>query len=189
MGRPVRPVITAAAGLLKPFASKTGLTRPDNTTAYAAGDLIANSVTAGQVEPLRFADVGRFAGEQLVNRSVLIQSVRVIANGAGAPTIRPRLRLYSARPFATGSYPADNAALIGAGGAMTVAALEAEQIVGEVTTWVQAHATRAYADLILANPLPMITDEDGALYGLLEAVNAAAPTAQLAYSLVIRGLH
>ena len=43
-------------GLIK--KSSDSFTRPANTTAYTAGDLVANSTTAGSVTPLTFS-VGR----------------------------------------------------------------------------------------------------------------------------------
>ena len=47
--------------IITPYAS---FTRPADTTAYAQGDLVANSTTAGSVVPLRFgvAKMGRGSG-------------------------------------------------------------------------------------------------------------------------------
>jgi hypothetical protein len=47
------PVVRQVAGLTK--IAGASLTRPANTTAYALGDLIANSATAGSVTPLAIA--------------------------------------------------------------------------------------------------------------------------------------
>lgn len=53
------PLIGAVSrGLAVPSAT---FTRPTDTTAYVAGDLVANSVTAGSVVPLSLS-VGRFTG-------------------------------------------------------------------------------------------------------------------------------
>ena len=51
-------------------------TRPANTTAYAAGDLIANSVTAGSVVPLSFtgATLGGSGGSGFVTGGQLTKS-------------------------------------------------------------------------------------------------------------------
>jgi len=40
---------------MKPILNNQSFTRPADTTAYAAGDLIANSTTAGSVTPLTFS--------------------------------------------------------------------------------------------------------------------------------------
>jgi hypothetical protein len=178
-----------AQGIVKPFRQEATFTRPADTSAYAIGDLIANSTTAASVVPMEFT-AGRFdAANALQNRSVIITSARIIA-ATGAPTILPRLNLYATNgPFAAGSYPADNASLRGASGALTVAALSIEQVVGDVTAWTQASASSAYADLTLSTPLAITTDTSGKLRGLLEARNAATPTSALAYTVILRGLH
>lgn len=45
------------------FIESTQFTRPANTTAYAAGDLVANSVTAGNVVPLSWTIPGNMSFE------------------------------------------------------------------------------------------------------------------------------
>lgn len=180
-------VSVAPVGLLKPFRATAILTRPSDTAAYAAGDLIAGSTTAASVTPLSFT-VGRFDGATLINAAVLIHTVRVIAR-AGAPTIRPRVRAYGAAPFGGGGYPADNAVLTGATGALTADALALEQVLGDVSAWTQTSANAAFADIALAAPIPMVADGEGKIYALLEALNAGTPTSALRYDLVLRGLH
>lgn len=184
---PETPMPVAPVGLLKPFRATATLTRPADTAAYAAGDLIAVSTTAASVTPLSFT-VGRFDGATLINAAVLIHTVRVIAR-AGAPTIRPRVRAYGAAPFSAGGYPADNAALTGATGALTAEALALEQVLGDVSAWAQTSANAAFADIALTAPIPMVADGEGKIYALLEALNAGTPTSALRYDLVLRGLH
>lgn len=93
--------------------------RPADNTAYAAGDAISNSGTAGSVVPLTFA-AARFAGGSgrlLGCRCVVTpaSSNLVIANCAfDLLLFRPATNI----PFAAGSYVADNSPL-----AVTAAAM------------------------------------------------------------------
>jgi hypothetical protein len=61
-----------------PMTSSASFTRPANTTAYADGDLVANSATAASVVPLTFT------------------TSRVVGQGTIA-----RVRLYKSNPSAT----------------------------------------------------------------------------------------
>lgn len=64
-------------------------TRPADTTPYASGDLVANSVTAGSVVPLAFSMVGRGG---------YVKRVRVKKSGTGVTNAAFRLHLYTASP-------------------------------------------------------------------------------------------
>lgn len=74
------PLIGAVArGLAIPSAT---FTRPGDTNAYALGDLVANSVTAGSVVPMSLA-VGRMAGANGRIKSVrLSKSTTSLTNAA-----------------------------------------------------------------------------------------------------------
>ena len=183
------PLPTTLDGLLRPFRQVATFNRPADAVAYAVGDLIANSTTAASVTPLSFT-AGRFDAQGVLrNANILVTSIRLIAN-TGAPAILPRASLYGlAGPFAAAGYPADNAVLRGATGALTQSALELEQIVGDVSAWTQAGASLAYADIIPAVPVPLVADAAGIVRGLLEARNAATPTSGLTYTVILRGLH
>lgn len=68
-------------------------TRPADTTQYAAGDLIANSVTAGSVVPMQFAISGNsMPGMTRITR------VRFTKSGTSATASQFRLHLYAALP-------------------------------------------------------------------------------------------
>ena len=88
------------------------LTRPSDTNAYASGDAIANSTTAGSVVPLEF-EVARDNGGagKVIGAEMLTNS----ATAFGAM----RLHLFNRAPFAAAGYQADNAAL-----AITYAAMQ-----------------------------------------------------------------
>jgi hypothetical protein len=68
-------------------------TRPNDTTAYASGDLVANSVTAGSVLPLSFALGNAYGvGQFRINRARLAKS------GTGVTNASFRVHLYAAQP-------------------------------------------------------------------------------------------
>ena len=72
-----------------------GFTRPNNTTAYASGQLVANSVTAGSVVPLQFSVGGNsMPGEFRLTR------IRLFKSGTSSTNAAFRLHLYSAAPTA-----------------------------------------------------------------------------------------
>lgn len=78
-------------------------TRPADTTAYASGDLIANSVTAGAVVALTFAAALRQPGYKAIVRRVGLRTNQaLLANGTF------RLHLFALTPTVTGG---DNAPL------------------------------------------------------------------------------
>lgn len=78
----------------------TTLTRPADTTAYAAGDEISNSTSQASAAPFIFANVARSAGGGGIIRSILITS------SDNAAAFAPALWLFTAAPTMVG----DNAA-------------------------------------------------------------------------------
>jgi hypothetical protein len=89
-----------------PFAS---FTRPNNVTAYAVGNLVANSVTAGSVLPLSLVFGNTFPkGQARITRARLSKS------GTLATNANFRIHLYAVSPVAAngdgGAWSSDNAA-------------------------------------------------------------------------------
>lgn len=68
-------------------------TRPADTTAYASGDLVANSTTAGSVVPLTFSLGNSFAQGQL-----RLTRARIYKNGTTPTNANFRLHLYESSP-------------------------------------------------------------------------------------------
>jgi hypothetical protein len=77
-------------------------TRPADTTAYASGDLVATSTTAGSVVPLTF-QVSRSR-----DGSVIVWRARVRKSGTGLTNAQFRLHLYDAATITCAN--GDNAA-------------------------------------------------------------------------------
>lgn len=78
------PVISATAS--------ASVTRPADTVAYASGDLLANSTTAGSVVPLSIP-AGRGNG-----LSVRIRRVRIAKTGTSITSASFRVHLFAASP-------------------------------------------------------------------------------------------
>jgi hypothetical protein len=68
-------------------------TRPSNTTAYAAGQLVANSVTAGAVAPMVFTVGGNSMPGQF-----RLSRIRLFKSGPSSTNAQFRLHLYGAAP-------------------------------------------------------------------------------------------
>jgi hypothetical protein len=70
-------------------------TRPNDTTAYASGDLVANSTTAGSVVPLQI-DLGNVAA---VGHGITrITRARLTKSGTSPTNANFRIHLYEASP-------------------------------------------------------------------------------------------
>lgn len=67
--------------------ASASFTRPADTTAYASGDLVANSTTAGSVVPLTFVI-------RPENRGTMIRRVRIKKSGTSITNASFRLHIY-----------------------------------------------------------------------------------------------
>lgn len=87
-------------------------TRPADTTAYASGDLVANSTTAGSVVPLTVSAANLAGGEAAVRR------VRLMKSGTGVTNAAFRVHLYRESPVPAngdnGAWSTDEAGWLGA---------------------------------------------------------------------------
>src|SRR5262249_40104921 len=88
-----------------------GFTRPNDTTAYAAGDLVANSTAAGSVVPLRI-DLGNVAA--VGHGMTRITRARLTKSGTSPTNASFRIHLYETAPTAqngdNGAWSTDRAA-------------------------------------------------------------------------------
>lgn len=163
------------------YARITGtFSRPADNTAYAQGDHIANSTTAGSVVPITFS---------LPGASGAISGCRCIVTPASGNLVIAGLdfdlllfRPATSVPFAAGSYPADNAAL-------AVSALAFRNLVavfqffegawrnpaGLLTAGVTGAQRSLMADAAMA-PFNVGGLSTRALYGLVQAQDAWTPT-------------
>lgn len=138
------------------------VTRPSDTTAYASGDLVANSTTAGSVTPISFAGVARVSGG-----SGMIRRMRLRTSSTSVTSASFRLHLYSASPTVTNG---DNGAWLSD---------QASNYIGALDVTVD----RAFSDGAAGNGVPVSGSDINfdlssgtTIYGLLEARAAYTPT-------------
>lgn len=151
-----------------PVLSSANFTRPADTTAYASGDLIANSTTAGSVVAMSFAGVcfGSAAPAQ-------IRRVRVLTSSTSVTNAAFRLHLY--KVLAITAANGDNAAW---------STDNAANYIGFVDITVDKAFTDGAVGLSAQteiNCVPVTT----LLYGLLEARGSYTPTSAEVFTVTL----
>lgn len=154
------------------------ITRPADTTAYAVGDLVANSTTAGSVTPFSFASVSdpTISSNTDGSAMVRIDRVRFQTNNTSLTNASFRVHFYRASPTVTNG---DNGAWLTA-----------------ITSYVGAFdmtLDRAFSDGAQGSGVPLvgsgtvITLPATTLYALVEARGAYTPASGQTFNLVIEG--
>lgn len=143
---------------------QASLTRPANTTAYAEGDLIANSGTAGEVVALQFGRDG--------SAFRAIRQARLHKNSNTTTGASYRLWLLSADPTVTAG---DNGAIAGNWSASVIGVLEGST----------AYAATDGAVVLLDAPGGVAPIASGIIYGLLEARAAYTPTSEEVFTVTL----
>jgi hypothetical protein len=140
-------------------------TRPANTTAYASGDLVANSTTASAVIPMPFK-----IGDKM--RGGLIRRVRLRKSGTSITNAQFRLHLYR-----SGSITCAN----GDNGAWSTNRSLDYAGAFDVT------CDRVFTDGAVGNGIPLLGSEIGfnadTYFGLLEARAAYTPVSAEVFDL------
>jgi hypothetical protein len=152
-------------GLTVTQAASSTITRPADTTAYASGDLVANSVAAGSVTNLQFTTLARISGGSGVIVGAQIQkSTNSVTNAAF------RLHLFNTAPTYTSA--GDNSAMT------TVVVASAKGYLG----YIDISAMVGFSDVAWGSGAP--DNSRGGIpyvataqiiYGLLEARGAYTP--------------
>jgi hypothetical protein len=149
-------------------------TRPNDTTAYASGDLVANSTSAGSVVPMSFP-----LGGNSMPGTTRVARVRLGKSGTTAINASFRVHLYGASPTVAngdnGAWSTDQAANYL--GAIDVTAMKA-------FTDGCADVGAAAAGAALLARLPA----GATIFALLEARAAYAPAANEVFTLVVESL-
>lgn len=141
-------------------------TRPADTTPYASGDLVADSVTAGSVTPMSFAiGVGGKGG--------MIRRVRLRKSGTSVTNAAFRLHLWSLAPVPVNG---DNGVWL---------TDKAINYVGALDVTVD----KAFSDGAAGNGVPLIGTEINftadTYFGLLEARGAYTPASAETFELLL----
>lgn len=167
-GQPAEGVVATVGGIIaNPSAN---FTRPSDTTAYASGDLVANSTTAGSVAPMQFTAARVAEGSFMVRKCRLWKSGTSITNSAF------RLHLWTASPTPTNG---DNGAFVATGSATYIGALDIPSMI-------------AFSDGAAGNGVPLTGSElsvklssGQVIYGLLEARGAYTPGNAESFAVVL----
>ncbi len=148
-------------------------TRPADTTAYAIGDLIANSTTAGSVAPMQFTVAREAAG------SCMIRRVKITTSNASALNAQKRLHLYSAAPTPVNG---DNGVFSTNGAATYLGAFDVTM-------------DRAFTDGATGFGVPVVGSDvlvklssGQIVYGLLEARSAITPASGSTITVILETL-
>lgn len=133
-------------------------TRPADTTAYASGDLVANSTTAGSVVPLALEPALIAGGTRLVRR------VKLRKSGTGVTNASFRVHFYDASPTVANG---DNGAW-------------STNLVAEYLGWADVTIDKAFTDGALGIGAPASGAEipfgrAAGLFALIEARGAYTP--------------
>jgi len=154
-------MVTVGAGAW--ISSVYSFTRPSDTTAYAAGDLVANSTTAGSVTPMSW----------VLPKSAPLYNlfgIRLKKSANSATNAAFRLHFFTDLPTVANG---DNGAL---------AATQSSNYIGNLSVTLIAGNDGA-ANVAMANPaMPFITSSTRTIYGLIEATAAYTPASAEVFS-------
>lgn len=141
-------------------------TRPNDTTQYASGDLVANNTVASSVTPMTFA-ISRASG-----KGGMVRRARIRKTGTGLTSAQFRIHLYSASPTQTGGGGA------GTGDNAVWSTDQSATYAGAIDVTVD----KAFTDGSAGNGIPVVGSEinfvSDTYYALLEARGTYSPAAQ-----------
>jgi hypothetical protein len=157
------------------------LTRPANTTAYAAGGLLANNTVAGSVVPIAFPNLAVAPGD-----AIAVTGARVRKSATSLTNAQVRLHLFSVQPTPS----VGDGAAFNSSGALGLAGLTGYLGYMDITFDTSATAgasgrgvpTNPAVDKIITAP------PSGGLWGLLEARGAYTPGNAETFDVSIEGL-
>lgn len=141
--------------------------RPADTTAYASGDLVANSTTAASVTPLTFATAARVAAGSLT-----IKRVKLKKSNTSITNAQFRIHFYTVSP--TGVVNGDNGAW----------STNDNTYLGSVDITMDRSMVDS-ANGIVAADIPIKLPSGQTIYALLEARAAYAPASAETFTLYL----
>lgn len=165
-------------------ATAPTFTRPNDTTAYTAGDLVANSTSNASVVPLRFDFLTDRAMPLFLTHYRLRKSTNTTANGTF------KLHLFSAAPTFTTN--GDNSAMSGNTNLAATTDPLCQMIGGGGGGFVGAGVVIGVPmsnSLVYSDHIIQMAPSGGVftIYGVLEALAGYAPGAQETFSVTVFG--
>lgn len=154
-------------------------TRPADTTAYAAGDLVANSTTAGSVTPLAFTSAIRAAGD-----AIRIERVRLTKSTTSLTNATFRVHLFeSSSTLSVGDNGAFNASGV-------LAVNNALAYVGSFAITVQnsgSDGAIGFGVPLVGNGVTLQPGSGTTIYGLIEVTGAYTPGNAEVFTVYLEG--
>lgn len=148
-------------------------TRPGDTTAYTANDLIANSTTAGSVVPLTFSLGNSFPGS-----SYRLTRIRMTKSGTTPPaTATMRLHLYQALPVCANG---DNGAFSTNQAANWLGVIDVTSMIAFTDGCTGTGSATAGSEMFIKGP--------AALYGLIQVLAAYTPASAEIFTVTLEEL-
>jgi hypothetical protein len=148
-------------------------TRPNDTTAYASGDLVANSVTAGSVTPMTFN--GWTAGQA----QTIMLRIRIVKTGTTPTNASFRVHFYESSPVCAngdnGAWSTDKAA--GYLGNIDMAAMFAF-----------TDGCSGFGSAAAGSEMRLRLSSGGTIYALMEARAAYTPAANEVFTVKLECL-
>lgn len=142
-------------------------TRPADTTAYAVGDLVANSTTAGSVTPMSFTMF------RVTGKGGMLRRVRLRKSGTSVTNASFRIHFYTTSPTPSNG---DNGAWL-------------TNNVANYAGAVDVVVDRAFTDGASGNGIPLIGSEINftadTYYGLIEARGAYTPANAEVFTVIL----
>lgn len=152
------------------MALSSNFTRPANTTAYASGDIMANSTTAGSIVPLSW-EIGQ-RGPWFIRRA------RIKKSGTSTANASFRLHLYESSPTPTNG---DNGAwLTTHSNYLGSIDVTVDKVFSDSSSGEGAPGTGT--DILITN---LTNSSVKTIYGLLEARAAYTPASEEVFTVVI----
>jgi hypothetical protein len=154
--------------------------RPNNTTAYASGDLVANNTTAGSVVPMTFPiAVGN-------GRSINISSWGIYKSGTTATNANFDLYLFDSTAIPTCT-AGDNAAFLASN---VLAINKGSEYAGKLTGGQMLGFGDGCKNVYLVTaPGLIFRNANGVLYGVLVAAAAYTPSANEVFAVQLNLKH
>jgi hypothetical protein len=162
---PASDAVTTAGGITRIAAST--ITRPSDTTAYAVGDLVANSTTSGSVTPFTLA------AARITDGSFIIRRVRLRKSSTTLTNAQFRVHLFNASPtVSVGDNEAFNSA-----GALSTTGTAAYLGYTDITIDVGfSDGSNGFSGSTFLDTQVKLSGGNANMYALLEARAAYTPT-------------
>lgn len=170
------------------YAVAPTFTRPNDSTAYSIGDLVANDTTAANVLALNW----KFPRDGLPKRQIAFRYASVRCSGTGAIASKAlRVNIFTVVPtFVTGGDNSAISTVVATGFATWLGAFDVPSmaLVADGSFGNGAPISGMGLEVIWDNKVAPDSSGYLNLYGFLEARGAYTPAAQETYSVALHGL-